>query len=48
LVFSQVGYKNVLAVDLSSRFYRFYPSTILVMDKKGKETITLQDEVTLL
>ncbi|HEM4818374.1 TPA: DUF960 domain-containing protein [Streptococcus suis] len=48
LVFSQEGYKNVLAVDLSSRFDPFYPSTILVMDKQGKETITLPDEVTLL
>lgn len=48
LVFSQEGYKNAIALDLNSRFDHFYPSTILVMDKQGKETITLPDEVTLL
>ncbi|HEM3672623.1 TPA: DUF960 domain-containing protein [Streptococcus suis] len=45
LVFSQERYKNVLAVDLSSRFDPFYPSTVLVVDKQGQETITLPDEV---
>ncbi|HFI0036178.1 TPA: DUF960 domain-containing protein [Streptococcus suis] len=48
LVFSQEGYRNAIALDLNSRFVPFYPSTILVMDKQGKETITLPDEVTLL
>lgn len=48
LVFSQENYKNAMAVDLNSRFDPFYPSTILVIDKQGKETITLPDEVTLL
>ena len=48
LVFSQEGYRNAIALDLNSRFDPFYPSTILVMDKQGKETITLPDEVTLL
>ncbi|HFI0512067.1 TPA: DUF960 domain-containing protein [Streptococcus suis] len=45
LVFSQERYKNVLAVDLSSRFDPFYPSTVLVVDKQEQETITLPDEV---
>ena len=45
LVFSQERYKNVLAVDLSSRFDPFYPSTVLLVDKQGQETITLPDEV---
>lgn len=48
LVFSQEGYKNAIAVDLNIRFDPFYPSTILVMDKMGKETVTLPDEVGLL
>lgn len=48
LVFSQEGYRNAIALDLNSAFDPFYPSTILVMDKQGKETITLPDEVTLL
>ncbi|MCJ7478526.1 DUF960 domain-containing protein, partial [Streptococcus suis] len=48
MVYSQEGYKNVLDVDLSISFDPIYPSTILVMDKQGKETITLTDEVTLL
>jgi hypothetical protein len=48
LVFSQEGYKNVLAVDLSSRFDPFYPSTVLVVDKRGQETITLPDEVSFI
>lgn len=45
LVFSQENYKNVLAVDLATRFDPFYPSTILVVDKQGQETVTLPDEV---
>ncbi|WP_313095128.1 DUF960 domain-containing protein [Streptococcus parasuis] len=48
LVFSQERYKNVLAVDLSSRFDPFYPSTVLVVDKQGQETITLPDEVSFI
>ena len=48
LVFSQERYKNVLAVDLSSRFDPFYPSTVLVVDKHGQETITLPDEVSFI
>lgn len=48
LVFSQEGYKNAIAVDLNIRFDPFYPSTILVMDKMGKETVTLPDEVSFL
>ena len=48
LVFSQERYKNVLAVDLSSRFDPFYPSTVLVVDKQGQEAITLPDEVSFI
>ena len=48
LVFSQERYKNVLAVDLSSRFDPFYPSTVLVVDNQGQETITLPDEVSFI
>ena len=48
LVFSQERYKNVLAVDLSSRFDPFYPSTVLVVDKQGQETITLPVEVSFI
>lgn len=48
LVFSQERYKNVLAVDLSSRFDPFYPSTVLVVDRQGQETITLPDEVSFI
>jgi len=43
LVFSQERYKNVLAVDLSSRF-----DPVLVVDKRGQETITLPDEVSFI
>ena len=48
LVFSQERYKNVLAVDLSSRFDPFYPSAVLVVDKQGQETITLPVEVSFI
>ena len=48
LVFSQERYKNVLAVDLSSRFDSFYPTTVLLVDKQRQATITLPDEVSFI
>lgn len=48
LVFSQENYHNSLAIDLIIPYDPFYPSTILVIDKNGKETITLPDEVNLI
>lgn len=48
LVFSQEGFRNSLAVYFPYSFDPFYPATLLVIDSKGKETISLPDEVGLL
>lgn len=48
LTFSQEHYKNALTVDLSIPYDPFYPRIILVVDKNGKETITLPDEISLI
>lgn len=45
LTFSQEKYKNAISVDLPYPFDPLYPRTVLVIDKNGKETITLPDEV---
>ncbi|MGT2911604.1 DUF960 domain-containing protein [Streptococcus cameli] len=48
ITFSQEGNKNILTVDLQHRFDPFYPQTILIIDRKGKETILLPDELTII
>ena len=48
LVFSQENYKHSLAVDLTLPFDPYYPRTILVMDKNGKETVALPDELNVI
>lgn len=45
LVFSQEHYHNALSVDLQLPFDPLYPSKLLVIDKKGQETILLPDEL---
>lgn len=45
--FSQEGYRNAIAVDLTIPFDPLYPRTLLVIDKKGEETILLPDELPL-
>ncbi len=48
LVFSQGKHRNLMAIDLNSRFDPFYPSSVLIIDKQGQETIMLPDEVNLM
>lgn len=48
LTFSQENYRNSITVDLPMKFDPFYPRTILVIDKNGKETIALPDEVSII
>lgn len=48
LVFSQENFKHSVAVDFNLPFDPYYPRTILVIDRNGKETVTLPDEVNLI
>lgn len=48
IVFSQELYKNAIRVDFQSSFDPFYPSTVLVIDRKGQETILLPDEISVI
>lgn len=48
LTFSQEQYQNAISVDLPYSFDPLYPRTVLIIDKNGKETITLPDEIGLL
>ncbi len=48
LTFSQAQYPNVITVDLDKAFDPFYPHTIIVVDRNGKETIALPDELSIL
>lgn len=45
LLFSQEGCKERLEVDFETRFAPFYPSTLLVIDRKGRETVVLPEEL---
>ncbi|MCP1640100.1 hypothetical protein J2T50_001823 [Streptococcus gallinaceus] len=48
VTFSQEAYQNSIAVDLNIPYDPFYPRTVLIIDKNGKETITLPDELSLI
>lgn len=48
ITFSQENHKEILTVDFPYKFDPFYPHTILVIDRNGRETIALPDELTLI
>ena len=45
LTFSQEKYPNSITVDFPFKFDPFYPPSVLVVDRSGKETIALPDEL---
>ncbi|HEL2575904.1 TPA: DUF960 domain-containing protein [Streptococcus suis] len=45
ITFSQEGYKEVLTIDFQNKFDPFFPSTVLVFDKEGQETVALPKEL---
>lgn len=48
LTFSQENYPTSITVDLEYKFDPFYPHTILVIDRNGRETIALPDELSII
>ena len=45
IAFSQEKYPNTITVDFPYKFDPFYPPSVLVVDRSGKETIALPDEL---
>ncbi|MGT2753592.1 DUF960 domain-containing protein [Streptococcus ovis] len=48
ITFSQDRNKDVMTIDTPYKFDPFYPHTVYVIDRNGRETITLPDELTIL
>ncbi|CQR25437.1 hypothetical protein BN1356_01778 [Streptococcus varani] len=45
VTFSQNGYPKKITVDFPYKFDPFYPHSVIVVDRDGKETIAHPDEV---
>ncbi|MER0123481.1 DUF960 domain-containing protein [Streptococcus sp. ZJ93] len=45
VTFSQEHYQKAISIDLQIPFDPLYPRKLLVIDKKGQETIVLPDEL---
>ncbi|WP_394405841.1 DUF960 domain-containing protein [Streptococcus sp. 20-1249] len=48
VTFSQESYHNAITIDLDIPYDPFYPRTVLVIDKNGKETVALPDELSII
>lgn len=48
ITFSQEKYQGSITIDLPYKFDPFYPHTVLIIDRNGRETIALPDELTII
>lgn len=48
ITFSQENYQNAITIDLDLPYDPFYPRTVFAIDKNGKETLTLPDELPII
>lgn len=48
LRFSQKNFNTIISFDLNYQFDPFFPRKVYIVDNKGKETIMLSDEYSLM
>ena len=48
LRFSQKNFNTIISFDLNYQFDPFFPRQVYIVDNKGKETIMLSDEYSLM
>lgn len=48
LTFTQENYPHHITIDFNYPFDPFYPHTILAVDREGRETIALPDELSII